>query len=217
MIQRLRWGESGERSRGGARPRSLGAPGSFLAELLEVVVLAVGLYLVITFAVQTVHVLGLSMYPTLHNDDYLIASKLDYRLHQPQRGDIVILKDPFDESKDFIKRVVAVPGDRLRIRDGRVYVNGRLQPEPYLRSDEAWTVANNWPPNGSADGEVIPQGLYFVMGDNRNHSSDSRTFGPIRSSEIEAKAWIRIWPADRLGAIRADSSEDSEKSSAAAA
>src|SRR5437868_3640495 len=105
---------------------------SLLGEVLEVVVLALGLYLVITVAVQTVHVIGLSMYPTLDNDDYLIATKLDYRFHQPQRGDIIIMRDPYDPSKDFIKRVIALPGERLLIKDGHVYINGRQLSEPYL-------------------------------------------------------------------------------------
>ena len=89
-----------------------------LTEVAEVVVLALLLYVVINFAIQTVHVIGLSMSPTVQNEDYLIASKIDYRFHTPQRGDIIIMRDPFDSSRDFIKRVVGVPGDRLLIRDG---------------------------------------------------------------------------------------------------
>src|SRR5438477_8412525 len=104
---------------------------SLIGEVLEVAVLALGLYLVITVAVQTVHVIGLSMYPTLDNDDYLIATKLDYHFHHPQRGDIIIMRDPYDPSKDFIKRVIALPGERLLIKDGHVYINGRQLSEPY--------------------------------------------------------------------------------------
>src|SRR5712691_12849177 len=90
---------------------------SILRELVEVVVLAVILYFGISFAVQTVHVEGLSMFATLDNNDYLIANKIDYRLHAPQRGDIIILRPPTDNSKDFIKRIIALPGERLLIRD----------------------------------------------------------------------------------------------------
>src|SRR5476649_65219 len=90
---------------------------SLLREVAEVVVLAIILYFGISFAVQAVHVEGLSMYATLDNNDYLIANKIDYRLHAPQRGDIIILRPPTDNSKDFIKRVIALPGEKLLIRD----------------------------------------------------------------------------------------------------
>src|SRR5882672_9673335 len=115
---------------------------SILRELFEVVVLAVILYFGISFAVQTVHVEGLSMFATLDNNDYLIANKIDYKLHAPQRGDIVILRPPTDNSKDFIKRIIALPGERLLISDGYVYINGHKLDEPYL--PEQWTTLNNW-------------------------------------------------------------------------
>ena len=174
------------------------SPKSLVSELAEILILAVGLYLVITFAVQTVHVIGYSMVPTLDNNDYLIASKLDYRLHKPERGDIIILRSPFDQSKDFIKRIVALPGERLAIRNGQVLINGRALREDYLPKNEIWNVNANWPPD-SPDGTVIPPDSYFVMGDNRNRSSDSRIFGPIKSDQIAGKAWIRVWPLDKFG------------------
>ncbi len=167
--------------------------------------LALGLYLVITFAIQTVHVLGLSMYPTLDDNDYLIATKIDYRLHPPQRGDIIIMRDPYDSTKDFIKRVIALPGEQLLIRDGHVYIDGRLLPEPYVRSDEPWVTNANYPlpgPGGAApEPLVIPPNEYFVMGDNRNASSDSRMFGPVARDRIEARAWLRIWPFTAFGPV----------------
>jgi len=172
---------------------------SLLGEVLEVVVLALGLYLVITVAVQTVHVIGLSMYPTLDNDDYLIATKLDYRFHQPQRGDIIIMRDPYDPSKDFIKRVIALPGERLLIKDGHVYINGRQLSEPYLVAQEPWTVNDNWPAGPGAEGDRVPANEFFVMGDNRNHSSDSRMFGFVRADQIEARGLVRIWPPGQFG------------------
>jgi len=173
---------------------------SFLRELAEVVLLAVILYIGISFAVQTVHVEGLSMFATLDDNDYLIANKIDYRLHAPQRGDIIILRPPNNNSTDFIKRVIALPGERLLIRDGVVYINGHRLIEPYL--PEAWVVFNNWPaPIGSSNGTVIPPNQYFVMGDNRNKSQDSRYFGPIGRDRIDGRAWFRIWPLDHFGDI----------------
>src|ERR1700680_1769174 len=172
---------------------------SLLRELVEVVVLAVILYFGISFAVQAVHVEGLSMYATLDDNDYLIANKIDYRLHSPQRGDIIILRPPSDNSKDFIKRVIALPGERLLIRDGHVYINGHLLDQPYL--PEAWTTLNNPARWSVGDGAVIPANEYFVMGDNRNRSQDSRIFGPIGRDRIDGKAWFRIWPLDHFGNI----------------
>lgn len=176
---------------------------SALAEIAEVVLLALGLYLVINFAVQTVHVVGLSMYPTLNNDDYLIATKLDYRFHNPDRGDIIIMRDPFDPSKDFIKRVIGLPGDELLIRDGKVFINGKLLEEPYL-NPEPWTINANYPPaagTGPGSPVKLSPGNYFVMGDNRNRSSDSRVFGQVKRDQIEARAWVRVLPVDKFGAV----------------
>jgi signal peptidase I len=189
-----------------SRQESVDSPKSLLAELVEVAVLALALYLVITFAVQTVHVIGLSMYPTLDNNDYLIATKIDYRFHDPSRGDIIIMRDTYDSSKDFIKRVIALPGDRLLIQHGHVYINGRLLDEPYIRQDEPWTNNADWPTAsviGCIPGQscTIPPNNYFVMGDNRNASSDSRLFGWIARDRIEARAWIRIWPASSIGFV----------------
>src|ERR1700687_934658 len=181
-----------------AAPAPTSAASSLLREVFEVVVLAVILYLGISFAVQAVHVEGLSMYATLDDNDYLIANKIDYRLHAPQRGDIVILRPPADNSKDFIKRVIALPGETLLIRDSVVYINGHRLDEPYL--PEAWTNLNNWSPGGPG-GTVMPANKYFVIGDNRNKSQDSRYFGPIGRDRIDGRAWFRIWPMNYFGNI----------------
>jgi signal peptidase I len=173
-----------------------------LTEVAEVLLLALGLYLVINFAIQTVHVIGSSMYPTVTDNDYLIATKIDYRLHPPQRGDIIIMRDPYDNSRDFIKRVIAVPGDHLLIRQGQVYINGHLLNEPYI-NNEPWTENADWPLEQTADpnGVLLKTNQYFVMGDNRNHSSDSRVFGVVNRDAIEARAWIRVIPLSRFGPV----------------
>jgi signal peptidase I len=182
----------------GAAGSERSAASSLLREIAEVVVLAVILYFGISFAVQAVHVEGLSMFATLDNDDYLIANKIDYRFHAPERGDIIILRPPTNNSTDFIKRIIALPGERLLIRSGFVYINGHKLNEPYL--PEEWVTQNNWPldnPNGA----VMPANQYFVMGDNRNRSQDSRFFGPISRDRIDGKAWFRIWPLNHFGSI----------------
>lgn len=168
---------------------------SFVRDTLEIVFLALVLYVVIQYAVQTVHVLGSSMYPTLHDNDLLVASKISYKLHAPQRGDIIVFKPPDEASRDFIKRIIALPGERLRISNGVVYINDQVLREPYL--PEKWTYNNNWPASGQD--QLMPPNEYFVMGDNRNHSSDSRTFGPIMLDSILGKAEVRIWPLNQIG------------------
>jgi signal peptidase I len=176
---------------------------SFFVELAEILLLAVGLYIVITFAIQTVHVIGFSMVPTLNDNDYVLATKIDLRFTTPSRGDIVILKDPFDNSQDFVKRVVALPGERFKISRGQVFINGRQLEEPYLPKNDPWVTNANWPVDNSGDpsGFLIPAGHYFVMGDNRNHSSDSRSFGPIALNQIESRAWIRLLPLGKFGPV----------------
>lgn len=168
-------------------------------ELVQVVVLALVLYFALTFAVQTVRVLGSSMYPTLTNQSYLIAAKLPLRLHGPARGDIVILRDPEDPSQDFIKRVIGLPGERILIRGGHVYINDHLLVEPYLHLSSPWVTQADWPDNGRP--VTLGPDEYFVMGDNRNNSSDSRVFGPIHRNAIEADAWIRLLPLPDLGMV----------------
>ena len=166
---------------------------SFPRDALEVLVVALALYLGASLSVQAVHVEGTSMSPSLQNDDLVLASRLDYRFHQPQRGDIVIVRDPFDPGQDFIKRVVGLPGDRILIRARHVYVNGVRLEEPYVSPD--WRTTTNWPDfPDQPDGELVPPGDYFLLGDNRDHSSDSRLFGYVSGSQIESKAILRVWP-----------------------
>jgi signal peptidase I len=179
-----------------AAPARPSTASSLLRELVEVIVLAVILYFGISFAVQAVHVEGFSMWATLDNNDYLIANKIDYRLHAPQRGDIIILRPPTDNSTDFIKRIIALPGERILISQGFVYINGHKLDEPYL--PEKWTQLDNW---GGPDGTIVPANDYFVMGDNRNLSRDSRIFGFIGRDRIDGRAWFRIWPLNHFGNI----------------
>ncbi|MGH7911491.1 MAG: signal peptidase I [Candidatus Dormibacteraceae bacterium] len=174
---------------------------ALLVELLEVVVLAAVLFLAVHFAIQPVIVSGPSMYPTVTNNQYLIALKYPYYLHNPERGDIIIMKSPYDPDVDFIKRVIGLPGETILIKGGTIYINGRVLCESYLRSgvDGAWTVNANWPASGKP--YHLGSTQYFVMGDNRNVSEDSRIFGPIPRSSILAEAWLRIYPVNTFGSV----------------
>jgi signal peptidase I len=126
---------------------------------------------------------------TLQNNDFLVASKISYHLHDPQRGDIIVFKPSNDASHDYIKRIIAVPGDHLRIVHAQVFINGHQLKEDYL--PEQWTWTDTW---NSGNEDVVPPNSYFVMGDNRNHSTDSRFLGYQKKDQFLGKAWVRIWP-----------------------
>lgn len=172
-----------------------------VVELLEVVALAAILFILIHVAIQPVTVSGPSMYPTVQNANYLIALKYPYYFHSPARGDIVILKDPYAPSTDLIKRVIGLPGETILIRDSTIYINGKVLCEPYLRPgvDGIWTTNANWPTDGRP--YHLSSTQYFVMGDNRNVSEDSRIFGPVQRNSILAEAWLRVYPFSNFGSV----------------
>jgi signal peptidase I len=142
--------------------------------------------LIVTFGFQVARVEGLSMAPTLADQDRLIVNKLTYRLGAPRRGDIVMLYYPLNPDKSFVKRVIAEEGDTVRIVDGRVYVN-----DVPMRDD---FVAPEYRSHDDFGPTVIPEGYYFVMGDHRNNSSDSRHWGFVPKKYIIGKVQLRWWP-----------------------
>jgi signal peptidase I len=142
--------------------------------------------LIVTFGFQVARVEGLSMAPTLDDQDRLIVNKLVYRLTSPRRSDIVMLYYPLNPDKSFVKRVIAEEGDQVRIVDGRVYVNDVPLPDDYV--PEEYRSHDDWGP------QVIPEGYYFVMGDHRNNSSDSRHWGMVPKKYIIGKVQVRWWP-----------------------
>ena len=157
-------------------------------------------YLLVNFAFQTDHVHGSAMYPTIDDNDYLIAEKLPYRLYPPRRGDIIVMRDPYDPSKDFIKRVVGLPGERVLVKDCKVYVNQRQRADPYVTGHGRWINCHpEWPSSGEP--RTLGSDEFFVMGDNPDHSVDSRTFGPITRSQVEARATFRVLPLDHFGLV----------------
>lgn len=163
--------------------------------------LALVLFLLVHFAVQPVIVSGPSMYPTVTNNEYLVALKYPYYFHDPARGDIVIMRSPYNSNTDFIKRVVGLPGETVLIKNGTVYIDGHVLCEPYLRPglDGVWSLNTTWPADGHA--YHLGSSQYFVMGDNRNVSEDSRTFGPVPRSSILAEAWARVYPLRAVGSV----------------
>jgi signal peptidase I len=150
-------------------------------------------FFIITFLYQPVRVEGTSMMPRLGDQDRLFINKFVYHFESIHQGDVVVFHYPRDPQKSYIKRVIAVPGDELRIDDGRTYVNGRLLAEPY--------VPRKFHDSRSQDAIVIPPDQYFVMGDHRSISSDSRDFGPVSRELIYGKAAFVYWPAEDMGVI----------------
>src|SRR5438105_692567 len=142
--------------------------------------------LIVTFGIQVARVDGLSMAPTLEDHDRLIVNKLVYELGEPRPGDIVMLYYPLNPEKMFVKRVIAKEGDTVRIIDGRVYVNDVPLHDDYVPVE--FRSHDDWGP------QVVRQGYYFVMGDHRNNSSDSRHWGPVPKKYIVGKVKVRWWP-----------------------
>jgi signal peptidase I len=147
---------------------------------------AVYAVLIVTFGFQVARVEGQSMAPTLEDQDRLIVNKLIYRLSSPRRGDIVMLYYPVDPDKSFVKRVIAEERDMVRIVDGQVYVNDIPMRDDYVLSE--YRSHEDWGP------ETIPEGYFFVMGDHRNNSSDSRHWGMVPKKYIIGKVQVRWWP-----------------------
>jgi signal peptidase I len=161
-----------------------------LREVLETVLLTVMLFLVINTFTGRSQVNGSSMEPTLHNGQYLIISKVSYWIHSPERGDIIVLHPPSNVGEDYIKRVVGLPGERIEVRDGKVWVDGVVLDEPYISTSLGYS--ESWD---------LGEGEYVVLGDNRNNSDDSHKWGPLAEEDIVGKAWLCYWPPEQWGLV----------------
>lgn len=142
--------------------------------------------LIVTFGFQVARVEGRSMEPTLHDQDRLVVNKLAYQLHDPAVGDVVMLRHPSTPGLSLVKRVIAAPGDTIAFRAGVVFRNGVAVDEKFLAEDLRSFE--------DRDTIVVPEGYYFVLGDHRNNSSDSRVFGPVPKKYILGRVQVRWWP-----------------------
>lgn len=158
--------------------------------VISIVVAVVLAFFIRYFIVELYLVDGPSMRPTLLSQERLVVNKFIYRFRAPERGEILVFRYPQDQSRDFIKRVIAIPGDTIEIKDGRVFVNQQLMNEPYILSQT----------RGDYPLSTVPEGTIFVMGDNRNNSEDSRfaDVGFVPFSLIKGKAVMVFWPFDQL-------------------
>jgi signal peptidase I len=167
------------------------ALGVWLRDLI--VSLAISAFIIV-FIYQPVKVEGTSMMPSLDDQERIFVNKFVYRLEPISRGDIVVFRYPRDPSKSYIKRVIGAAGDRIRIDSGQVYVNGEAIEEDYV--PPAYADARSYPET------VVPAECYFVLGDHRSMSNDSRDFGPVNQSYIYGKAVFGYWPMDKVGRVR---------------
>ena len=161
----------------------------FLKTVIIIVILAAVIRL---FIIQPFIVDGQSMEPSFQNNDYLITEKITFKLHEPTRGEIIILRPPDNPSVNYLKRVIGIPGDTIIIKDGAVTVNDQKIDEPYTDGQKTLTV------NGQELKTTLRDSEFFVMGDNRNHSRDSRELGPIPIQNIVSHVWIRLYPFNQV-------------------
>lgn len=168
-------------------------------DFLETSVVALSIFVVIyLFFVQPHEIKGNSMEPNFHNNEYILTDKISYKFGEAKRGDVVIFKAPMNQEVDYIKRVIGLPGDKIKVQKGYVYVNGKQIQEPYLKD-----LTTLLPGSSLQEGVeiTIPENHLFCMGDNRPHSSDSREFGPVPYNLIIGKALFRYWPITDFGPV----------------
>ena len=164
---------------------------SALREIVETVLLTLLIFFAIRALIQNFRIEGTSKEPNLHDGQYLIINKFAYYLHPPERGDVVVFHYPRNPSRDFIKRVIGLPGETVEIRGEHLYIEGKELDESYA----LYTGNYSWAAQRLGEDE------YFVLGDNRNSSSDSHNWGPLPGDAIIGKAWISYWPPKYWGLI----------------
>lgn len=176
----------------------------FFLDIIETIVVALALFVIIyLFLVQPHQINGNSMYPSFFDGEYLLTDKLSYRFKDPQRGDVIIFhapagaRCPKELQCDFVKRIIGLSRETIEIKEGKIYINGSLIEESYVQTNDEVI-------NREVKTElqfVLKEDEYFVMGDNRSHSSDSRAWGSVPKENIVGRAWIRYWPLKRAGII----------------
>jgi len=177
-------------------PSFFGSLARFALEILEIVVISLAIILPIRyFLIQPFYVKGASMEPTFDDHEYLIIDELSYRVRQPERGEVIVFRYPLDPRQFFIKRLIGLPGETVKISGDKVTIINAEHPDGFVLDESAYLSS-----------DVLTQGdrtitlskdEYFVMGDNRTASLDSRTFGPLPAKNIVGRVWIRGWPLDR--------------------
>lgn len=185
--------------------RQFGATiGSFLLEFIQSIVLAASVFVLLyMFVAQPNEVKGSSMLPNFTDGEYLLTDKISYRLGEPERGDVIVFKAPpsepcAEDECEYIKRIIGIPGDRVKVENGQVYINGELLDQFFL-PDSYVTSPGNFAKEGVE--RLVGEGQYLCFGDNRSHSRDGREFGLIDRSLIVGKAFFKYWPVSSFGLV----------------
>ena len=171
----------------------------FFADIFETIIVALAVFLLTYFfLIQPHRVQGDSMLPNFQNGELILTDKISYRIRQPARGDVIVFRAPTDPDKDFIKRIIGLPDEKIKLADNTIYVNGLPLRESYLTPDLSTSTGNYL-----REGEeiIVPEGKYFVLGDNRSHSSDSREWGAVGKTTIVGRAFIIYWPPPSFALI----------------
>ena len=177
--------------------------GAFFLDILEVVVFAIAIFLFIYLLVLQPHkIKGQSMDPNYPDGEFLLTDKVTYRFGEPKRGDVVVFEAPTAPGEEYIKRIIGLPGETVSVNEGHVYINSKKLDEGYLKPT-LYTSGGAF--LGDGQKVIVPQKEYFVMGDNRPSSSDSRTWGFVPESKITGRAWVIYWPPDKAGIVKATS------------
>lgn len=186
--------------------------GTFLLDTIEIVTAAFAIFVVIFLFVAQIHeVNGDSMLPNFHNKEYVLTDKLTYKFHAPQRGEVVIFKAPPKPRDEYIKRLIALSGEKIKIQNNQVIIYNEQHPEGfvlhenYLENGILTVGKSAIPPNTIIS---VPEGEYLVFGDNREASSDSRHWGTVGKDLIVGRAVVRIWPPTALGVVKHAEYED---------
>lgn len=172
---------------------------NFLLDILQTIVLALAIFMIAyLFLFQPHQVKGRSMDPNFIDGEYLLTDKLSYKFSQPKRGDVVVFEAPINRREDYIKRIVALPGENVAVNSGKILINGRPLEEDYLPK-----TFQTSPGVYLAEGKTITLGPeeYVVLGDNRDNSSDSRSWGPIKKKDFVGRVWLIYWPPKLWGTV----------------
>jgi len=180
--------------------------GLFLLDIIEIITTAFAIFVVLfLFVVQIHEVNGNSMLPNFHNHEYVLTDKLTYKFREPQRGEVIIFKAPPQPREEYIKRLIGLPGEKIKIQNNKVIIYNEKHPEGfvlnecYLGDGVVTKGKTAIPPNVIVP---IPEGYYLVFGDNREDSSDSRHWGPVKKEMIVGRAVVRIWPPTAFSIIK---------------
>jgi len=173
---------------------------NFFWEILKIVIISLAIIIPIRyFLIQPFFVRGASMDPNFLDGDYLIIDEISYRFSEPERGDVIIFHYPLDPSQFFIKRIVGLPGETVKIEDGKTFIYSENTPDERIVLDESAYLEDAYTPGNL---EIsLGKDEYFVLGDNRNASSDSRKWGALGKQYITGRVWVRAWPFNRLGVV----------------